>query len=88
MVSNSHNNVLYIGMTNDLERRIGEHKAKAIKGFTAKYNCNKLVWFEEHLSSDDALKREKLLKRWRREWKDQLIEKNNPGWADLADGWK
>ncbi len=87
IICNKHNNVLYIGMTNDLVRRVLEHKCKAAKGFTAKYNCYKLVWFEEHQHSDDALKREMLLKNWRRSWKNELVESENPEWQDLAEGW-
>ncbi len=87
IMCNKYNNVLYIGMTNDLVRRVGEHKNKAAKGFTAKYNCNKLVWFEEHSDCDEALIREKQLKNWLRDWKNQLVEKENPNWKDLAEDW-
>ena len=87
MLSNKYNNVLYIGMTNDLVRRVSEHKQKAVKGFTAKYNCNKLVWFEEHSDSDEALTREKQLKNWQRDWKNQLVEKENLEWKDLSEDW-
>ena len=87
MLSNKYDNVLYIGMTNDLTRRVSEHKQKVVKGFTAKYNCNKLVWFEEHSDSDEALTREKQLKNWKRDWKNQLIEKENPDWRDLSEEW-
>lgn len=86
MMCNKHNNVLYTGMTNDLIRRVLEHKYKATKGFTAKYNCDKLVWFEEYQSSDEALTRERLLKKWRRNW-NELVERKNPEWKDLAEGW-
>ena len=85
ILANKYNNVLYIGMTNDLIRRVFEHKEKSAKGFTAKYNCGKLVWFEEHSDRNIALTREKLLKKWNRDWKNQLIEKGNPEWNDLAE---
>lgn len=74
---------LYIGITNDLYRRSIEHKEKRIKGFTAKYNINKLVYYEEFDNIWDALEREKQLKRWHRDWKISLIEENNPDWVDL-----
>ncbi len=74
---------LYIGVTNDLVRRVYEHKSKLIAGFTAEYSVNRLVYAEEYASVYDALKREKLLKRWNRSWKIDLIEKVNPNWDDL-----
>jgi putative endonuclease len=74
---------LYVGVTNDLVRRVAEHKSKALKGFTSKFNVNRLVYFETFGQPDAAILREKQLKRWRREWKVQLIEKENPEWDDL-----
>ena len=74
-------------MTNDLERRILEHKNKVVPGFTARYNLTKLVYFEEFEAYTDAFEREKRLKRWRRHWKIELIEEMNPGWKDLAENW-
>jgi putative endonuclease len=73
---------LYIGITNDLERRIAEHKAHAIKGHAAKYNIDRLV--ETFDDPNQAIEREKVLKTWRRAWKIALIEKENPAWSDLA----
>jgi putative endonuclease len=87
MVSNRWHNVLYIGVTNSLERRMWEHKTKAISGFTKKYNCDRLVYFEicEHI--DLAIAREKQLKGWIRAKKDALIAKVNPEWSDLSAEW-
>ena len=84
-MSNTHNNVLYVGITNDLVRRVAEHKAKINKGFTWKYNCDKLVYFEEYELIADAIAREKQLKNWKREWKNDLIVKQNANWEDLSD---
>jgi putative endonuclease len=77
---------LYIGVTNNLERRIYEHKNKLIDGFSKKYNLNKLVYFETCSEIKDAIKREKQIKNWHREWKINLIESLNPKWADLSNG--
>ncbi len=85
LITNTHNTVLYVGVTNNLVRRIAEHKAKVNKGFTYKYNCDKLVYFEKFDLIIDAIAREKQLKNWKREWKNELISKSNPGWDDLSD---
>ena len=77
---------LYIGVTNDLIRRVAEHKAKMIPGFTKKYGVDKLVYFETFEDNISAIVREKKLKRWRREWKRSLIEEQNPHWEDLFPG--
>jgi putative endonuclease len=84
-MSNSHNNVLYVGVTNNLLRRVAEHKAKVNKGFTYKYNCDKLVYFEEFEWVVDAIAREKQIKNWKREWKNELVNKDNPDWNDLSE---
>lgn len=84
ILTNKNNNVLYIGVTNDLSRRVYEHKEKVIKGFTSKYNVNKLVYFDTTSDVYEALVYEKKLKRWRREWKNELIEATNPNWEDLS----
>ena len=84
-MTNKSNAVLYIGVTGNLPRRIQEHKNKLIKGFTEKYNCTKLVYFEQTENVMSALEREKQLKKWRREKKINLIEKVNPEWKDLAE---
>lgn len=75
--------VLYIGMANDLVRRVWEHKTHAVKGFTDLYNLDKLVWFEQTPAVESAIAREKQLKNWHRQWKIALIEKMNPDWRDL-----
>jgi putative endonuclease len=77
------NGTLYIGVTNNLIRRVMEHKEKIIKGFTEKYNIDKLVYYETFDYVNDAIKREKVLKEWQRIWKIRLIEKNNKDWNDL-----
>ena len=84
-MTNQHNTVLYVGVTNNLVRRIAEHKAKVNKGFTYKYNCDKLVYFESLLSIADAIRREKQLKNWERTWKDALINGKNAAWKDLSE---
>ena len=74
---------LYIGVTNDLVRRVFEHQSKAVPGFTANYGVMRLVYFEQYDDPENAIKREKRLKKWNRAWKIQLIEKDNPDWIDL-----
>jgi putative endonuclease len=76
---------IYVGITNDLVRRIYEHRIKAIAGFTSKYNITQLVWFETDDDPISAITREKELKKWRRSWKVQLIEAANPQWSDLYE---
>jgi putative endonuclease len=75
---------MYVGMTNNLERRMHEHKKKLVKGFTHKYNINKLVYFEETQEVHTAIMREKEIKKWRREKKDCLVNVKNPQWQDLS----
>ncbi|MEP1156918.1 GIY-YIG nuclease family protein [Roseibium sp.] len=77
---------LYTGVTNDLARRVFEHRGKLLKGFTQKYGVNRLVYYETYDSPDPALARENRLKRWNRAWKIQAIEAFNPDWRDLYDG--
>jgi putative endonuclease len=79
---------LYIGVTSDLVRRVHEHKMKEVRGFTASYKINRLVWFEEFATPSDAISHEKQLKNWRRDKKIQLIESVNPSWEDLSAGWE
>ena len=86
IMSNKNDTVLYIGITNDIERRIQEHKSGLIPGFTQKYNCTKLVYFEPYSDINQAIEREKKLKKWRREKKDWLIKSMNPSLTDLSDG--
>ncbi len=74
---------LYIGMIENLLRRVWEHKSKAVPGFTTKYGIDRLVWYEPHATLGAALLREKQLKEWKRAWKIQLLEIDNPNWIDL-----
>jgi len=83
-LTNQYNNVLYIGVTNDIVRRIAEHKVKINKGFSYKYNCEKLVYHETYSLMTDAIAREKQLKNWKRDWKNKLVEDFNPEWDDLS----
>ena len=76
---------LYTGVTSDLARRIWEHKNNLVKGFTKRYSIHNLVWYEVHESMESAIEREKRLKDWKRIWKLELIESNNPEWRDLCD---
>lgn len=85
VISNWNNKVIYVGMTNDIERRIYEHKNKIFEGFSKKYNLNKLVYYEHTNDVNAAIRREKEIKKWRREKKNKLIESMNPEWKDLAD---
>lgn len=87
ILGNWNDRVLYIGVTGNLERRLFEHKHKLIAGFTEKYNINKLLYYEVFDFAPDALRREKQLKSWRREKKDNLITNANPEWKDLGVGW-
>lgn len=87
ILSNKYNGTLYIGVTNDLERRMFEHKNKLIEGFTKKYSLYRLVYFETFQYVNDAIKREKNMKKWKRQWKIDLIEKENPNWSDLSKDW-
>jgi putative endonuclease len=76
---------LYLGVTNDLIRRVYQHKHKLLGGFTARYGIDRLVWFECHDEPRSAIAREKEIKKWRRDWKIRLIEESNPDWRDLYD---
>ena len=87
LLSNKKNGTLYIGMTNDLERRMFEHKHKLVEGFTKKYGLDRLVYFERFQYVYDAIKREKQLKNWRRQWKIDMIEEDNKDWDDLSIDW-
>nr|WP_042247397.1 GIY-YIG nuclease family protein [Jejuia pallidilutea] len=86
-MTNKNNTVIYIGVTSNLTKRVYQHKTKEFKGFTAKYNCEKLVYFEEYSDISDAISREKQLKAGNRKRKEALINKDNPDWNDLSDGW-
>jgi putative endonuclease len=82
ILASNKNGTLYIGITNDLERRVYEHKNHLVKGFTEKYHVHKLVWYESTNSIEAALTREKQIKKWKRAWKVKLIEKDNPNWSE------
>ena len=87
ILSNKSNKVLYIGVTNDLQRRVYEHKNKLIEGFTSKYNVDKLLHYESTTDIKSAIEREKRLKSWSRAKKEELINKSNPQREDLSIGW-
>ena len=84
LLTNWNNQVMYVGITNNLERRVYEHKHKLVRGFTEKYNANKLVYFEETSDVYSAISREKEIKKWRREKKNKLVLNMNPQWKDLS----
>ena len=88
IITNQNNRVMYIGVTNNLERRLYEHKNKLIDGFTKKYNINKLVYYEHTTDVYSAITREKQLKGWRRDRKNALVETMNPEWRDLSEDWE
>ena len=83
IITNKKQGTLYTGITSDLLKRIWQHKNKVVKGFTNKYNLDKLVYYETSEVVDNAITREKQLKNWKRQWKIELIEKENPEWKDL-----
>lgn len=85
ILASKKNGVLYIGVTNDLRRRVYEHKNHLHKGFTDKYFVGRLVYYEETPDIKSAILREKQVKKWKREWKENLINKSNPDWKDLYD---
>jgi putative endonuclease len=90
ILASRRNGTLYIGSTDDLYRRVDEHKSHALSRFTAKYDVTRLVWFETHEAREQAFTRERQMKKWRRLWKIELIERFNPGWRDLSEdgeGW-
>ena len=76
---------IHIGVTNDIVRRVYEHRIKAVPGFTSKYNITQLIWFEIYDDTTNAITREKELKKWKRAWKVRLIEEKNPEWKDLYE---
>lgn len=87
-MSNKTNEVIYIGVTDNIKERVKEHKMKMYPdSFTARYNCNKLVYFEDIEKGEDAVVREKQMKKWKRAWKVKLIEEINPGWMDISLNW-
>ena len=85
LLASRRHGTLYLGVTNDLVRRIHEHKTRTIPGFTRRYGVDRLVWFEIYDDPVTAISREKELKKWRRDWKIRLIEEQNPEWRDLCE---
>ncbi len=85
IITTQNNKVMYVGVTNDLARRIYEHKNKLVDGFTKKYNVSKLVYYEQTTDVYSAIEREKQIKGWRRDKKNELVETVNPNWKDLSD---
>jgi putative endonuclease len=83
LLASRRHGTLYLGVTHDLIRRVHEHKAKSVPGFTARYGVDRLVWFETCDDPTAAIAREKQLKKWRRDWKIRLVEEQNPEWRDL-----
>ena len=82
LLANKKRGTLYIGVTSDLVGRVWEHKTNVIEGFTKRYEIHRLVWYERHETMESAINREKALKRWKRAWKLELVEKQNPDWYD------
>jgi putative endonuclease len=85
IVASGRNGTLYVGVTSDLRKRVWEHKAGVVEGFTREYAVKTLVWFERHSTMESAITREKQLKKWNRMWKLREIESLNPEWKDLYD---
>ncbi len=83
ILANKKNGTLYLGVTNNLVKRVYEHKQNFVEGFTKRYNIHRLVYYEQTNDSYVAIQREKRMKKWKREWKIELIERFNPGWKDL-----
>ena len=83
ILANKRNGTLYVGVTSDLIKRIWQHKNNVVKGFTERYSIHQLVWYELHETMESAIRKEKMLKNWKRVWKLELIERSNPNWHDL-----
>ncbi|AKJ95123.1 endonuclease [Thioalkalivibrio versutus] len=83
ILTNRREGTLYTGVTSNLLVRIAQHRNDLVPGFTRRYKLHRLVWFEQHESMDEAIRREKQIKRWRRPWKIDLVETENPAWRDL-----
>ncbi len=83
ILANRPRGVLYVGVTGDIERRLWQHRHHVVAGFTARYNVHRLVYYEAHDNFTNAIRREKSIKRWRRDWKIALVETRNPGWEDV-----
>ena len=83
MLASKYNGTLYVGVTSNLYKRIWQHKNNVVEGFTERYNVHFLVWYEVHDTIENAITREKQIKKWNRQWKIDLITKSNPDWNDL-----
>jgi putative endonuclease len=88
ILTNKHRNTLYIGITNNIQRRLYQHQSGDVEGFTKRYHLNRLVWLEHFRNVNDAIACEKKLKGWRRSRKIALVEQTNPRWLDLSDDWE
>jgi len=86
ILASDRNGTLYVGVTSDLTKRVWEHKNDLVPGFTKRYGVHDLVWYELHDSMESAISREKTIKEWKRQWKLELIERENPEWKDLYSG--
>ena len=86
ILASRRNGTLYVGVTSNLLKRVHEHKTGAVSGFTRHYHVHLLVWLEQHATMRTAIAREKAIKKWKRQWKLELIQKRNPYWHDLYDG--
>ena len=87
IIASGRNGTLYTGVTSDLPLRIWQHKQEVLPGFSKRYGCKRLVWYERHAVMLDAIQRERNIKRYLRDWKLKLIEDLNPEWRDLSEGW-
>ena len=85
ILASKRNGTLYVGVTSDLIKRVWEHKNNVVKGFTERYSVHQLVWYELHETMESAIRKEKMLKNWKRVWKLELIERSNPNWQDLYE---
>jgi putative endonuclease len=85
ILANRKDGVMYVGVTSDLIKRVWEHKNQCVEGFSDRYRVTELVWYELHPTMESAIRREKALKKWNRDWKRRLIHKQNPDWLDLYE---
>ena len=85
MLASKRNGTLYVGVTSNLVQRVWQHKNDMVEGFTKRYGVHTLVWYEIHETMESAITREKAIKRWKRDWKIELIQRDNPSWGDLYD---
>ena len=85
LLASKRNGTLYVGVTSNLVQRVWQHKNDMVEGFTKRYGVHTLIWYEVHETMESAITREKAIKRWKREWKIELIKRDNPSWRDLYD---